>query len=97
MFDRNKKSLTELIRIHAAAVVDERLKGQICGDVMKAQRDAITEMHNLDMTTINSDETIQRFNELHVACDDVWIAHLDALNYSYKTEQDVLQRLSDIG
>ena len=96
MFDRNKKSLTELISILAAALADEKVKHQLWHEAVTAQSDAIIEMHNLDMTIINSDETI-RGDALRVAYDDAWIAYRDALNHSYKTKQDVLQRLSDIG
>ena len=89
MFDRNKKSLTELIIIHAAAVVDEKLKGQVWDDAITAQRDTFENLSHLDAVTLNSEATLQRIRATKHAYDAAWKSYRDARNYLRKIKKAI--------
>jgi len=78
-------SLTELVSIHAAAVVDKKAKEKIWDDAWAAHRDAIAKLSHLDVAIVNSDATRQRIRALNESADIACMAYINAKNYSNKT------------
>jgi len=85
MFDRNKKSLTELISIHAAALADAKAKEEIWWDAFIAHSEAIANLSRFDAVTVNSDATLQRIRILKQAADTTWKTYYHAKQYVDKT------------
>jgi len=85
MFDRNKKSLTELISIHAAALADAKAKEEIWWDAFIAHSEAIANLSRFDAVTVNSDATLQRIRILKQDADTTWKTYYSAKRYVDKT------------